>query len=149
MQRADPVGPFNPFLASPGLPAKTIRPRLTRRAVGAADQRDSLGAVHELAAMEGPNGDFVDLAGGAAEAREVLVGRDACSLHVAGDGAHLAFGQFGLQQWQPDRDGGFTRRGPLFDEILNGSGQAAALPFEMPDMPIALTRSSTERVELP
>jgi len=63
-----------------------------------ADQHDILGAIHELAAMQGPDSGLVDLAGGEVEAREVLVGREARGLHVIGDGPHLAFGQFGLEQ---------------------------------------------------
>ena len=63
-----------------------------------ADQDDTLGSVHELATVQGPDSGFIDLAGGEVEAREVLVGREACGLHVIGDGSDLAFGQFGLQQ---------------------------------------------------
>jgi hypothetical protein len=40
----------------------------------AADEDDILGAVHELAAVQGPDGGLVDLAGSKVEAREVLVG---------------------------------------------------------------------------
>jgi hypothetical protein len=41
-----------------------------------ADQDHVLGTIHELAAVQGPDGGFVDLAGGKVEASEVLVGRE-------------------------------------------------------------------------
>ncbi len=40
-----------------------------------ADEDDILGAVHELAAVQGPDGGLVDLAGSKVEACEVVVGR--------------------------------------------------------------------------
>ena len=70
----------------------------------AADQNDILRPIHERAAVQRPDGGLVDFAGGKVEAGEVLAGRKAGRLHVTGDGANLAFGQFGLQQLRQHRD---------------------------------------------
>ena len=93
----------------------------------ATDQDDILGPIHELTAMQGPDGGLVYLAGGEVEARKVFIGREACRFHVIGDGAHLAFSQFGFQELRQDRNGGFKSWGPLFDQILNGLGHAIHL----------------------
>ena len=68
------------------------------------DQHDILGTVHELAAVQGPGGGFVDLAGGEVEAGEVFIGRKAGRLHVISNGSDLAFGQFGLQELRQHRN---------------------------------------------
>ena len=41
----------------------------------AVEQDHVLSAVHKLAAVQGPEGGLIDLAGGEVEAREILVGR--------------------------------------------------------------------------
>ena len=92
------------------------------------DQDHVLGAVHEPATVQGPDGGLVDLAGGEVEARQVLVCREAGRLHVIGNGPDLAFGQFGLQKLRQDRDGGFKGWCALLDEI--GDGLRHAIPFE-------------------
>jgi len=84
----------------------------------AADQDHVLRPVHERAAVQGPDCGLVDLAGNEVEACEVLVGRgeegaanspgdclpDERRLHVVGDRADLAFGQFRLQELRQHRD---------------------------------------------
>jgi hypothetical protein len=62
------------------------------------DQDDVLGRIHEVAAMQLAHAGFVDLAIGKVEAREVLVGREACSLHVISNRTDFPFRQFGLQE---------------------------------------------------
>jgi hypothetical protein len=78
----------------------------------AADQEHVLRPIHELVTVQSPDGRLVDLTGHKVESREVLVGRGeedlltvwgtVCPtngrLHVIGDCAELAFGQFGFQK---------------------------------------------------
>ena len=70
---------------------------------GTADQHHVLGPIHELTAMELTDQGFTDFAGGRIEAGEILVGRKAGGFHVIGCRAHLAFGNFGLEQLRQDR----------------------------------------------
>ena len=50
-----------------------------------SDQDNILGIFHELAAVQLPDGGFVDLTGLEVKAREVLVGREARYLGLVGD----------------------------------------------------------------
>ena len=93
----------------------------------ATDQDHVLRPIHELTAMQCPDSGLIDLAGGEVEAREILVGWEARGLHVISDGAHLAFGQFGLQQLREHRDGGFNGWRALFDQVGDGLGHAIHL----------------------
>jgi hypothetical protein len=86
----------------------------------AADQNGVLCAVEELASMKLTHRRLVDLAGCEVEAGEILVGREACGLQMMGDGAHLALGQFSLEQLGQDRHGGVERRRALLDQIGDG-----------------------------
>jgi len=65
---------------------------------GASDQHHILSRVHELASMKLADQGFTNFAGSKVEAREILVCRESCCLHVIGDGTHLALGHFGLEQ---------------------------------------------------
>lgn len=67
-----------------------------------ADQDDIVSPVDKLAAVELAYLGFADLAGTEVEPGNVLAGREARSLHVAGDGADLAFRELGLQQLRQD-----------------------------------------------
>ena len=62
----------------------------------ASYQHHILSRVHELASMKLADQGLTDFAGGKVEAREILVCREACCLHVIGDGTHLTFSHFGL-----------------------------------------------------
>ena len=92
----------------------------------ASDQDHVLGAVHELAAVQGPYSGFVDLAGGEVEAGQVFIGREAGGFHVIGDRPDLAFGQFSLQELRQDRDGSLKGRRALLNQISDGSRQRRA-----------------------
>ena len=89
-----------------------------------ADQNDVLGPIHELAAMQRPDGSLIDLTRREVEAREVLVGREPRGLHVIGNGADFALGQFGLEELRQHRDGDFKGRCALLDQIGHGLGHA-------------------------
>jgi hypothetical protein len=89
---------------------------------GPADQHDVLGGIEEAALVQLADRSLVDLAGGEVEAGEILVGREARGLHVVGDGADLAFGQFGLEQLGQDRHGGFKSWRSLFHEFRHSLG---------------------------
>ncbi len=93
----------------------------------AADQHDILGTVEELALVQLAECSLVDLAGHEVEAGEVLVGREACSLHVIGDGAHLAFRHLGLQELRQDRHRGLEGGGTLFGQVSDGLGHTIHL----------------------
>ena len=54
------------------------------------DQDNILGIFHERAAVQLPDGGFVDLAGLEVKAREVLVGREARYLGLVGIWARIA-----------------------------------------------------------
>ncbi len=60
--------------------------------------------------------------------------------------AHLQVGGVDPQIWPVVLDGSFKKR---FDLAVDLFAQPADLALEMPLMPMALTRSSTERVEIP
>jgi len=92
---------------------------------GSADQDHVLGRVHELAPMQLAHEGFVDFAGGEVEAGQILVGREARGLHVIGDGAHLAFRHFSLEQLRQHRHCCLERWGTLLHEIMHGLRHAS------------------------
>lgn len=66
--------------------------------------------------------------------------------HDAAAAAHLQVGGVDPQIWPVALDESFKER---FDLAVDLFAQPADLVLEMPLMPMALTRSSTERVEIP
>ena len=63
-----------------------------------ADQDHVLSCVHELTSVQLAHEGFVDLAGSEVKTREILVSRKARCLHVVGNGTHLTFCHFRLEQ---------------------------------------------------
>ncbi|MOA19436.1 hypothetical protein D3C78_1398170 [compost metagenome] len=91
------------------------------------DENDILRPVHELASVQLAHRRFVDFAGGEVEPGDVLIGREASSLHVIGDRANLTFGHLGFQQLGQDRHGRLKSWSPLLDQICDGLGHAIHL----------------------
>ena len=94
---------------------------------GATNENDVLGVVEELAAMQGLHLGDADAAFGKIEARKIPVCREACDLHLVVDGAHLAFGHFGLDELLEQLAGLLKRRRSLFGQLRDGTGHAVQL----------------------
>src|SRR3546814_13911947 len=90
-----------------------------------ADQHDIVGDVDKVAAVKLPDQRLIDLAAGKVEVGEIAIGREPRHLELIGDGPHLPFGGFCLEELREDRNRRFEGGRPLLHEVGHEIGRAS------------------------